>query len=167
MGWLTKLFGLNDPSPHAINQYFHGALWSYGFLGDENAKYAAVTSGKVAADQQRYGLVTYSSAAAEIISESDRKEIDPTTVSSRFNEVIETLNEKDWDLDDITVAKSDLGARNKEMLAALNNFEGAYFRNLYPELFTGIIGPSSEGDDPYPAENADVDLRYVLKEFKP
>ena len=151
MGLFSKLFGLNDPNPHAINQYFHGALWSYGFLRNENSKYAAITSGKVADTGQRYGLVMYSSAAAEIISESGRVEIDPTNISSRFLEIVNILNEKDWDLDDISVAKSDLGARDKNMLAALNNFDGTYFRNLHPTLFSGIIGPSTEGDDPYPA----------------
>ena len=126
----------------ALNEYFVDALKLYAFDNNENAGFAALTAAKVAAFEQRQGMVAYSQELA-----ADATNTNPSAADA-INHLLNAINEKDWSILDITHSKRALAELDKQMLNALQSADAIYFRNAYPEFFedfySKMVAPRSE-----------------------
>jgi len=139
------LFGLSKKmmdDAQALNEYFVDALKLYAFDNNENAGFAALTAAKVAAFEQRQGMVAYSQELA-----ADATNTNPSAADA-INHLLNAINEKDWSILDITHSKRALAELDKQMLNALQSADAIYFRNAYPEFFedfySKMVAPRSE-----------------------
>ena len=124
-GFLKKILG----DPAAINDYFCDAALLYAWEIDQVAGVAALTAAKVAAGAQRESMVNYAVGIA-----SDCRTENPTA-SNNLLTLCEAIREKDWAMRDITAAKSELHALDKDMATALDKSDGQYFRRVFPNFF--------------------------------
>jgi hypothetical protein len=130
------LFGLGKNwKDHAasVNEYFTDALKLFAFDGDNTAGFAALTAAKVAAFEQRQGMVLYSIDLA-----SDVREINPDA-SAAILQLVEAINEKDWSITDIATSKLALAKLDEQMVKALNDADAKYFQKRYPEFFSNFF----------------------------
>ena len=93
---------------------------------------AALTAAKVAASVQRDSMVDYAVGIA-----SDLRDENPNA-SANLLTLCEAIREKDWAMRDITAAKSELHALNKDMATALDKSDGQYFRRVFPDFFKDL-----------------------------
>jgi hypothetical protein len=124
-GFLKKVLG----DPAAINDYFCDASLVYACGIDKVAGVAALTAAKVAASVQRESMVNYAVGIA-----SDLRTENPTA-SNNLLTLCQAIQEKDWAMRDITTAKSELRALDKDMAIALDKSDGQYFRRVFPDFF--------------------------------
>ena len=117
----------------AINDYFADALLVWIFKDNNDAKIAAITAGKVADSIQRASMINYAKGMGEDALKLRDKE--SKNIKKKYDEIVKILQQKDWTIDDILIAKKELEKNNHEMLVALNNSDGKYFRNKYSSLF--------------------------------
>ena len=117
----------------SINDYFFDAAIVYAFAGAEAEKVAAVTAGKVAAEEQRASMIAFLRGAA---SDTELEKVaDGHLVRRRLLEVADRIAAKDWTIEDVRVQKAFLKKVNPEYLTALNNFNPRVFRKKWPSLF--------------------------------
>ncbi|TSC72622.1 MAG: hypothetical protein G01um101438_339 [Parcubacteria group bacterium Gr01-1014_38] len=116
-----------------ITKYFENAVTVYIWLGEEDARIAAVTAAKVAAKRQRKLMAGYLKLHAELSEISIIPEAQESIQTLR--ELIDDIEAKEWSIRDIMKAKDKLEASNPEYLRALNRADSGIFPRKYPRLF--------------------------------
>lgn len=135
-----------DDRADRIDEYFRDAL--YVFMHPDRppaARMAALAAGKIAPPTLRASLIHYlrTSAAAG-------RPADP--LGARTLEALaDELDERNWDVPDVLIAKRALRDANREYASALDIFDSDVFRRLHPRLFT------DHGD----AEDSDSDDEVI------
>ena len=123
-----------------VNLYFAKAVDVFVFLGESDAKTAALTAAAVAERTQRKGLVNYLKVYSIEISNyqiKNLKVINPITeviYKDRIKSLIKEITRKDWTMLDIFRWKAVLGEVNQDYLKALNEFDPTIFEKKYPDL---------------------------------
>ena len=103
--------------------YFRAAVKAYALAGDERARLAALTAGKVASGAQRQSMVEYLEymvAAAPRDLAQAAKDI--------LTDLADEIRSKDWTASEAAAAKAELGARAPEYLAALDRADADVFQ---------------------------------------
>lgn len=141
-----------------ITKYFENAVTVYIWLGEEDARIAAITAAKVAAKKQRKAMAGYLKLHAELSEISNIPEAQESIRALR--ELIDGIEAKEWSVQDTMKAKDQLEAYNPEYLKALNRADDGVFSRKYPQLFgaknireTAAIAeqlPKKGKKDPYP-----------------
>ena len=116
-----------------INDYFHNALTVYVFLGEEDAKIAALAAAKVAAGLQRQSMVTVLDHLARDL--RDAPDTKFQAVSATLLELKTQIISKDWTLGDVMEEKRHLQALNPEYMIALEKADARVFSRRHPSLF--------------------------------
>lgn len=118
-----------------INDYFTNALTVYVFLGEEDAKIAALAAAKVAAPLQRQSMVTVLDHLA-----CDMRGVPDTkcqAASSILLDLKTQIISKDWTLHDVMEEKRHLRNLNPAYMIALERADDQVFARRHPELFRG------------------------------
>ncbi len=122
-----------------INDYFCNAIRVYAFTGTTDAKIAAVTAAKVAAEAQRTSMLAYLRGMASDLKQMSENESDLKSLVDQFveaaGELEKEISVKDWTIGDIRVQKEELGKINAEYLNALNRGDPFVFARKFPDLF--------------------------------
>ena len=131
-----------------INDYFYNAIIIYAFLNEEDAMFAAFTAAKVAARKQRASMAAMLERMASDIPSMYQKYADE---NATFDELLDTMDisyrllvlkkeieAKDWNLNDIRVAKAALMLINEEYAHALDICDPKVFLRKHPN-FTKLL----------------------------
>ena len=112
-----------------INDYFCDACILYSFEKNEAAGIAALAAAKTAASVQRVSMAQYAEGLANDMRDQDEN------ISKRLLFLTIKIREKDWSVNDAKETKDLLRTIDKDMLNALNRFDGKYFRKKYASFF--------------------------------
>ena len=119
-----------------INDYFVNAVRVYIWLGEKEAKVAAIAAAKVAAKEQRNTMLKY----LEVIASDINKELtddheEGTRLSNMLISLRDEIAERNWTIDDIVEEKNRLADCSQGYLDALNNADASVFVRIHPAIF--------------------------------
>lgn len=126
MGFFKKLLGGADQ----INEYFCDAVVVFVETSDPTVRLAAVAAAKVAAGAQRASMVNYLRVLA-----ADANSAGMAQATFQLNQLADEISLRDWSTADAANEKRALKALNTEYCAALDSFDGSFFRREFPNLF--------------------------------
>lgn len=121
-----------------INDYFCNAVMVYAWLGDQDAKLAALAAAKVAAGKQRASMLEYLNGMAADLVQYMPLSGTSEQLGARLRELEREIKAKDWDLADIREEKGRLLNRNPEYLTALDKADPDVFIRRHPDLFKAL-----------------------------
>jgi len=112
--------------------FFVKAAIVHTWLGDEDAKLAALVSGKIVPKRQRNSMSEYVKTMAAILVKLDQGY---EVYAKRLLGIYMDLSEGEWSVADIEDAKRRLRGRNSEYADALDKGDAGVFVEKYPQLF--------------------------------
>ncbi|MFQ5583926.1 MAG: hypothetical protein ACE5GL_05780 [Calditrichia bacterium] len=116
-----------------LSDYFCNAVTVYAFTNDEALRIASLAAAKIATGAQRAAMVAYLKAMRDEILDMD--EFDHGDRAERsLMKLIDEINEKEWDLEDISAEKKRLRALNPEFARALDETDPTVFKKAFPDL---------------------------------
>lgn len=121
-----------------MNDFFANAVRVYYFLGNEEAKLAALTAAKVAAGTQRKSMLDYLEGLSidfENYGKSQNELGEAEVFIKRLSKLKYEIAAKDWTTSDIVSSKQILGQQNGNYLRALEKADPNVFVEIYPDLF--------------------------------
>jgi hypothetical protein len=121
-----------------IQQYFVNAVTVYVWLGDRDAKLAALTAAHAADTPQRTSMRLYLGEMASALGQQMSVSENDLRYSARFRELERELEDHDWTAEDMREGRQRLLDRNPEYLHALTQADFAIFTRKYPDLFRAL-----------------------------
>jgi hypothetical protein len=118
-----------------VTEYFENAVKVYLWLDDISAGVAALTAAKTAAAAQRDAMIAHlmqlSGQFAQLIDKIPELQV----FKARLEKLSQEIGVKDWTIQDIREAKTELGEVSPKYLEALNRSDPSVFVSRYPDLF--------------------------------
>ena len=121
-----------------IQQYFVNAVTVYVWLGDRDAKLAALTAAHAADKHQRTSMRLYLGEMASALGQQMSVSENDLRYSARFRELERELEDHDWTAEEMREKKQRLLDRNPNYLHALNQADFTIFTRQYPDLFRAL-----------------------------
>jgi len=132
-----------------INDYFYNAVIVYTFTNEKDAMYAAFTAATVAAAKQRASMASLLERMATDIpamyktnvkgDSANDESIRTAEMSHRLIALKNKIEAKDWNLNDIRMAKAALSMINEEYAYALDICDPRVFSRKHPDFSKALI----------------------------
>jgi hypothetical protein len=118
-----------------INNYFTDAVRVYVLKGEEEARWAALLSARVAGQKQRKMMLNDLSKMASNVRERFPNKLTRKSLSDRLLSLRQDIELENWNLKNVKREKGNLSTPMGEYLSCIDQADPSIFRRRYPELF--------------------------------